>query len=78
MPSVLRDGPYDFVFFSADREEPIHINVKRDRQIAKFWLSPVSAAKNRGFKQHELDHISRLVMQYDRILIEAWHDYFDS
>ena len=77
MPTVLREGPYSFIFFSSDQDEPIHVHVKRDRQIAKFWLQPVSLAKNRGFRRHELDRIARLVMQYEWTLIEAWHDYFN-
>ena len=55
MPTVLQDGPYSFVFFSSDQGEPMHIHVKRDRRIAKFWLNPISLAKNRGFKQHEIN-----------------------
>jgi hypothetical protein len=49
MPTVLQDGPYNFIFFSSDQSEPPHIHVKRDRQIVKFWLTPVSLANNRGF-----------------------------
>jgi hypothetical protein len=76
MPTVLRDGPYTFVFFSSDRGEPPHIHGKRDRQIAKFWIEPVSLAKNRGFAKHELIDLERLVVQYQENLLEAWHDYF--
>jgi hypothetical protein len=76
MPTVLRDGPYSFVFFSSDRGEPPHIHAKRDSQIAKFWLDPISMAKNRGFAEHELKQLERLVVQYQQKLIEAWHDYF--
>jgi hypothetical protein len=78
MPTVLRDGPYSFIFFSSDRTEPMHVHVMRDRQIAKFWLGPVSNATNKGFKNHELDRIHALVVKYELILIKAWHDYFDS
>jgi Domain of unknown function (DUF4160) len=66
MPTVLRDGPYSFVFFSSDRGEPPHIHVKRDRQIAKFWLEPVSLSKNRGFAKHELTALESLVVQYQQ------------
>ncbi|MFO0792135.1 MAG: DUF4160 domain-containing protein [Pirellulales bacterium] len=76
MPTVLRDGPYSFVFFSSDRGEPPHIHVKRDRDIVKFWLEPISLAKNCGFRDHELSQIERRVIQYQQQLIEAWHDYF--
>jgi hypothetical protein len=78
MPTVLQVGPYSFIFFSSDRGEPAHIHVKRDRQLAKFWLDPVSLAKNRGFKDHELNDISQLVEKHEPILLEAWHDYFDA
>lgn len=78
MPTVLQVGPYSFIFFSSDQGEPAHIHVKRDRQLVKFWLSPVSLAKNRGFKDHELNDISRLVQEHEQTLLEAWHDYFDA
>ena len=55
MPTVLTVGPYRFVFFSSDGGEPLHIHVKRDRQIAKFWLEPVDLAKNVGFADHEVE-----------------------
>lgn len=78
MPTVLQVGPYSFIFFSSDRGEPPHIHVKRDRQLAKFWLNPVQLAKNRGFKDHELRDAARLVQQYEQDFLEAWHDYFDT
>lgn len=77
MPTVLQEGPYSFVFFSSDRSEPAHIHVKRDRLIAKFWLDPIALAKNRGFKEHELNQILRLVEKYQQTFIEAWHEHFN-
>lgn len=76
MPTVLQVGPYSFIFFSSDRGEPAHIHIKRDRQIAKFWLSPVTLEKNRGFKDYELNKIAEIVEENQDILLEAWHDYF--
>lgn len=78
MPTVLEEGPYRFVFFSSDRTEPPHIHVKRERRIVKFWLAPVSLAKNRGFAGHELNQIERLVARNQSILLEAWHEYFSA
>ena len=76
MPTVLIDGPYSFVFFSSDRDEPPHIHVKRDRLITKFWLAPVTLAKNLGFPSHELNVIARLVALHEPQLLEAWNEYF--
>ncbi|WP_445304810.1 MULTISPECIES: DUF4160 domain-containing protein [unclassified Microcoleus] len=53
------------------------MHVTRDRQLAKFWMNPVSLEKNIGFKEHELNQIARLIEEYEQILLEAWHDYFD-
>jgi hypothetical protein len=78
MPTVLQVGPYHFIFFSSDRREPAHIHIKRDKQIAKFWLNPISLAMNRGFREHELNQIARLVVQHHQTLLEAWHDYFSA
>lgn len=78
MPTILVEGSYSFIFFSSDRGEPPHIHVERDKQIAKFWLAPVTLAKNRGFASHELNEITRLVIKYEKTLLEAWHEYFDA
>jgi hypothetical protein len=77
MPTVLQVGPYSFIFFSSDRAEPAHIHVKRDRKIAKFWLSPVRLEKNRGFKDHELNKTIKIVEDHQNEILEAWRDYFD-
>ena len=76
MPTVLRHGPYAFLFFSSDGGEPRHVHVMRDQAIAKFWLEPISLAKNRGFKKPELRHIAKLIEEFQQPLIEAWDDYF--
>ena len=76
MPTVLRVGPYSFIFFSSDRGAPVHIHVKRDNQLAKFWLDPVAVAYNRGFAEHELKQIERLVNEHQPAFVEAWHDFF--
>jgi hypothetical protein len=78
MPTVFQVGPYSFIFFSSDKGEPPHIHVRRDRQLVKFWLQPISLSKNRGFKDHELNDILQLVETYEQTLLEAWHDYFDA
>ena len=76
MPTVFRHGPFAFVFFSSDRNEPPHVHVKRDRAIAKYWLEPVSLAKNIDFKKPALKKIAKLVEQNQGLLLEAWHEYF--
>ncbi|MGQ0629270.1 MAG: DUF4160 domain-containing protein [Phycisphaerales bacterium] len=76
MPTVLRDGPYRFYFYSHEGTEPPHIHVDRDDQSAKFWLQPVALARNLGFNAPELRTIERLVTQHQAHLLEAWNDFF--
>ena len=53
MPTVLRDGPYRFHFYSREPGEPPHIHVERDDHEAEYWLTPVRLAANHGFPGHD-------------------------
>jgi hypothetical protein len=61
MPTVLRTGPYRKNFFSHDLAEPPHVHVDREDFSAKFWLQPVSLARNLGFTARELRKLQGLV-----------------
>ena len=74
-PTVLRIGPYRIYFHSHEPNEPAHVHVDRDDDSAKFWLSPVSLARNLGFGAKELNKVQRLVQEHEAELLEAWNDY---
>ena len=76
MPTVLRIGPYEFFFWSDERNEPPHIHVERDEDEAKFWLGPVRLAANHGFRLHELNRVQRLVIENEQLLKEQWDAHF--
>ena len=76
MPTVLREGPYTYAFFASDEQEPRHIHVRRDRQAAKFWLEPVSLAKNVGFSEHELRDLERRVLHHQAMFVRVWDEFF--
>jgi hypothetical protein len=76
MPTVLRVGPYRFFFYSSDSIEPYH--VRRDRQTAKFWLSPVRLGRSGGFSRQEINQIQRLVEENQSMLMREWDEYFDN
>lgn len=76
MPTVFREGPYRLFFYSADRNEPVHVHVERDANRAKFWLDPVRLARSGGFTAAELRDVERLVFTEQQRLVEKWNEYF--
>ena len=76
MPSVLRIGPYRFFFYAGDRDEPEHVHVERDENVAKFWLDPVRLQRSGGFSSSEINRIQNLVEDNREDLIRSWNEYF--
>ena len=77
MPTVLREGPYRFFFYSADRDEPPHVHVERDDGEAKFWLDPVWLERSRGFARKEIHDIQAIIVENQQLLLERWNEYFN-
>ncbi|WP_129633758.1 DUF4160 domain-containing protein [Candidatus Oscillochloris fontis] len=75
MPTILRIGPYRFFFYSADCNEPAHVHVERDSQIAKFWLMPVRLSESGGFGRRELLRIQRLIDEHHETLLRGWNEH---
>lgn len=77
MPTVLRIGPYRFFFYSLENNEPAHIHIQRDQDLAKYWLQPVELSWNRGFRAHELTRLRELVIEHEGLFVEAWNEHFN-
>lgn len=76
MPTVIKIRGYRFFFYSTDKEEPPHIHVEKDDRVAKFWLLPVRLQSSGGFSRAEINKIYKIVLKYERKLVEAWDEYF--
>jgi len=76
MPTVLRIGSYRFFFYAGDRDEPYHIHVEGDENIAKFWLDPIRLQYSSGFNRGEITKIEKIIKEHHSKLLEAWNDYF--
>ena len=76
MPTVLRTGPYRIYFYSHEPNELPHVHIDRESKSAKFWLNPISLARNLGFAAGELRQIERLISEHQTELLEAWNGYF--
>ena len=71
MPTVLRVGPYRFLFYAGDRDEAAHAHVECDDDVAKFWLDPVRLQRSGGFRRAEIRRIQRLVEQNREWLLRS-------
>jgi hypothetical protein len=74
MPALLRDGPYRFFIYSIDCNEPPHIHVERDDDVAKFWLTPVRLQNSGGFRRNEINRIQRLIEKNLDSLLRGWNE----
>lgn len=78
MPSIKNiPGPYRFFFYSFDCNEPMHVHVRRERMVCKFWLGPVALAANNGFSARELNVIRAFIQSNLTKIQEAWHEHCD-
>ena len=77
MPTVWRNGPFRFFFYSNEGTEPPHAHVQEGRKLAKFWLNPISLAASKHFQSHELSRLERLIVEHHQQLVEAWHAFFN-
>jgi len=77
MPTVLRNGPYRCFFYAGDREEPPHVHVERDDNVAKFWLDPVRLVGSGGFRSAELGRIQKLIEEHREDLLRSWNEFFN-
>lgn len=76
MPTIADIGPYKLFFYSADGTEPPHVHVRRDRATAKFWMNPVRIERSRGFSDHELCSLQKIVNENRDRIVEAWNEHF--
>jgi hypothetical protein len=73
MPVILRLKGYRIWFYEADLDEPIHVHVGKEGKQAKYWIEPVTLARTSRFRQHELNEIERILLQYSDAIIEIWN-----
>ena len=75
MPTILREGPYRYYFYSDEGKEPPHVHVRHDGCDCKFWLLPVIMAVNRGIPLHRLNEIERTIRQHQQFFIKKYHEH---
>lgn len=75
MPVVLRVSGYKFFFYQVDlANEPPHVHVVKGGNEAKFWLEPVSVAREGKFRKNDLRDIERIIEEHLQFLLAAWKE----
>lgn len=72
MPTILRIRGYRIGFYQADLAEPPHVHVKKQGGEAKFWMESLTLAESRGFREHELNEIRRILVDHQPSILAAW------
>ena len=75
-PTLHREGPFRFFFYSHEPREPPHVHVERDDAIAKVWLHDGAIADPGGLPPQDLQHIAVIVRTHRDSFLEVWHEYF--
>ncbi|TGM12860.1 DUF4160 domain-containing protein [Leptospira selangorensis] len=75
MPTVLKIFGYRFHFYSNEGNEPPHIHCRKENSECKFWLNIVVLAENKGFRNHEIREIEKLVFEYRERFLEAYNEF---
>jgi hypothetical protein len=77
-PTVFRDGPFRFFFFSRE-EERVHIHVQSAKGEAKIWVEPeIEIARNYELSDQDLRRVLELVREHEQEIRDAWHEHFNS
>jgi hypothetical protein len=74
MPTVLRIGSFWFHFYSDEGSEPPHIHVASPDGECKFWLAPITLARNKGIDPKTVRRIEKLVFEPYALLKEKYND----
>ena len=77
MPVVFLLQGFKFFFFSneGDPLEPVHIHVRKERNLAKFWLGPdVQLSASYGPSAVELNKIRKIIDNRRSEIEDAWNE----
>lgn len=78
-PTVLREGPYRFFFYSNEPSRP-NVHCRRGDIECKFWLEKngcpdVSLKEPGGFSAKELNDIKKIVREHLSMLLQNWYAF---
>ena len=55
----------------------LHVHVSKDNKVCKFWMEPVSLAKNYGFSSKKLNTIYKQIQLTKNLTTHCWYEHCD-
>lgn len=78
MPTLLMIEGFRFFFYSADRNEPPHVHVRKAGKEAKFWLEPIRPARIGRFDERDLRQLLKILEKHQEYFLERWNEHHNS
>jgi hypothetical protein len=75
MPTVLREGGYQFIIFTSDHH-PAHVHVRREGKLAKILLDPIEFERVGGFNAGEQSKIIEIVRKNRSLFLREWEKVY--
>lgn len=79
MPKIFEWEGYKFFFFSNEGNplEPCHIHVRKNDNIAKYWILPeVLLDSSWGMSSKELNMLQKIIIENKNLIQEKWNEFF--
>ncbi len=75
MPLIVIPGPLTVRFYSSDCSEPIHVHVRVEQASCKVWLNDWKVVKIKGFKDHQISKVIRILKSIESLIRKVWHEH---
>ena len=76
MPQIFREKGWVASFYSNERNEPVHVHLRKGGGEAKFQVRPVALAMSEGLKVKELAEAEALVAKHATEILRKWNEHF--
>lgn len=76
MPELFRERGWVASFYSNERNEPVHIHLRKGGGEAKFWVRPVALAMSERLKVKQLAEAEALVHKHAAEIVRKWNEHF--
>jgi len=77
MPTILREGGYQFIMFSSDHP-PGHVHIRREGKLAKVSLDTLEFERDGGFNRGEQSKIIEIIRVNLDFLLAEWERLYPS